>query len=566
MEELAQQGETLEKEESTSRPEESMSALVKEFDMNRLHAGDVVEGTIVSVQSDAILVDVGVKTEGIISHREVERMSKEDLEALKPGEKILVYVVRPEDREGNLILSIAKAEQEHDWLEAEHLYKDREAFEAPVAGFNRGGLIVKMGRLRGFVPASQLAPAHKPNGDSNELWKSLVSEKLFLKIIELDRKRNRLILSERAALGEWRRAQKEKLLETLQKGEIRHGRVTSIAPFGAFVDLGGADGLVHVSEISWSRVKHPSEAVKVGQEVDVYVLNVDREKKRIGLSIRRAMPNPWDSVVERYAVGQVVDAVITNLTDFGAFARLEQGIEGLIHISELADRRVDHPREVVKPGQDVTVRIIKIDPKRKRIGLSIRLVPEDKYTMVDWDVAESPQEEEVVTVMEETIAASQRPERAAQPEEPAAEAEAEETAAPAEAKAEETAAPAKSKAEETAAPAGAEAEETVAPAEAGAEETVAPAEAEAEETAAVAEEETMAAAGAEAEVPEAEKAKEIANEAGDAVPITAETEEAVEGIAETTAEEASGDAGTETPVAENPPDASGDASGAESTE
>ncbi len=405
MEELVQQGETLEKEVSASRPEETMSALVENLDMNRLHAGDVVEGTIVSVQPDAILVDVGVKTEGIISHREIERMSKEDLEALKPGEKVLVYVVRPEDREGNLILSLSKAQQERDWLEAERLYKNKEAFEAQVSGFNRGGLIVRMGKLRGFVPASQLTQEHKPNGESTELWKSLVGEKLFLKVIELDRKRNRLILSERAALGEWRKAQKEKLLETLQKGEIRHGRVTSIAPFGAFVDLGGADGLVHVSEISWSRVKHPSEAVKVGQEVDVYVLSVDREKKRIGLSIRRAKPNPWDTVVEKYAVGQVAEAVITNLADFGAFARLEDGLEGLIHISELADQRVDHPREVVKPGQTVQVRIIKIDPKRKRIGLSIRLVPEDKYAMVDWEVAESPEEAmaEVESVIEETV-------------------------------------------------------------------------------------------------------------------------------------------------------------------
>ncbi len=427
MEEQVQQGETLEKEVSVSRPEETtMSALVEKMDMNRLHAGDVVEGTIVSVQPDAILVDVGVKTEGIISHREIERMSKEDMEALKPGEKVLVYVVRPEDREGNLILSLSKAQQERDWLEAERLYKNKEAFEAQVSGFNRGGLIVRMGKLRGFVPASQLTSEHKPNGESSELWKSLVGEKLFLKVIELDRKRNRLILSERAALGEWRRAQKEKLLETLKKGEIRHGRITSIAPFGAFVDLGGADGLVHVSEISWSRVKHPSEAVKVGQEVDVYVLSVDREKKRIGLSIRRAKPNPWDMVVERYAVGQVVDAVITNLADFGAFARLEDGLEGLIHISELADQRVDHPREVVKPGQKVQVRIIKIDPKRKRIGLSIRLVPEDRYAMVDWDVAESPEEaakEEVATVIEETVAVTQ--ESAAEKEEETAE-----TAAP----------------------------------------------------------------------------------------------------------------------------------------
>ncbi len=498
MNELSQQGEAQEKEVMTSNSEASMSELVESFDLNHLRPGQVVEGTIVSVRPDAVLVDVGAKTEGIVGQRELDRMSPEEREALKPGEKVLVYVVRSGGVDGTLLLSITRAAREKDWREAERLYKSRTAFQAPVAGFNRGGLIVKIGGLRGFVPASQLAPDHKVNGEASpqEVWGKLVGQELFLKVIEVNPGKNRLILSERAAMRERRKAQKQKLLETLKVGEIRNGVVTSVTDFGAFVDLGGADGLIHVSELSWGKAKHPKEVVSVGEEVKVYVLNVDKEKQRIALSLRRAKPNPWDTIVERYAIGQLVEAVITNLADFGAFAEIEDGVEGLIHISELSDQRVKHPREVVKPGDRVTVRIIKMNPEKKKIGLSIRLVPEDKYAVVDWVPVESPEELEeggdVAAVMEEALAAAKELEQA---DESAEEAPVE---TPVEEKAEESEAP-ESEAEESAPEVAAEEE---APVEAPVE-----AEAAAEQEPAV-EEAAASEDNAEAENPEAEEMAE----------------------------------------------------------
>jgi small subunit ribosomal protein S1 len=203
-----------------------------------------------------------------------------------------------------------------------------------------------------------------------------------LKVVEMDRQRNRLILSERAAMRDWRKNQKDRLLSTLNKGDVLKGIVTSIADFGAFVDLGGADGLIHLSELAWHRVEHPREILRVGQEVEVYVMNVDEERKRIGLSLRRLSPEPWSVVADRYQVGQVVTATITRLAAFGAFAKIDDAIEGLIHISEMADYRINHPKEIVQEGDVVQVRVIRIDPQHRRIGLSLRQASDDNY--VDW--------------------------------------------------------------------------------------------------------------------------------------------------------------------------------------
>jgi small subunit ribosomal protein S1 len=250
-------------------------------------------------------------------------------------------------------------------------------------------LIVRVGRVRGFVPASQIASIRLPRGDSEEEriehLNELLDRKLRLKIIELDRKRNRLILSERAAMREWRQEQKDRLLDNLQEGEVRKGTVSSLCDFGAFVDLGGADGLVHLSELSWSRVNHPREILKVGQKVDVYVLGVDRDRKRIALSLKRLKPEPWTTVEERYSIGQLVKATITKITDFGAFARLDEEIEGLVHISELSEERIGHPSDMVHEGQEIELRIIRIDPARQRMGLSLRRVNEELYFQdSDW--------------------------------------------------------------------------------------------------------------------------------------------------------------------------------------
>lgn len=360
-------------------------------------AGEIRDGIIVSVSPNEILIDIGAKSEGVVSGRELERLGSE-IERLKPGDAVVAYVVKPEDKNGNVVLSLTKAQQEQDWRRVEKLWQSQEIFEGVVSGYNRGGVIVKLGKVRGFVPSSQLISAHhvaqKQSGETGEQWwASLVGSKLRLKVVELDRKRNRLILSERQAMRDWRKIQKQQLLDTLKKGDRVRGRVSSLADFGAFVDLGGADGLIHLSELSWGRVSHPSEVLRVGQEVEVEVINIDRERKRIGLSLRRLQPEPWSVVHEKYAIGQLVEGTITKLTDFGAFARLDNEIEGLIHISELSDQRISHPREVVKEGETYTLRIIRIEPQRRRIGLSLKRVADERYAEIDWREVEEDEEE-----------------------------------------------------------------------------------------------------------------------------------------------------------------------------
>jgi small subunit ribosomal protein S1 len=364
-----------------------MSALMEEaLSFRRLKQGDIVDGEIVSVTPTEVLVDVGAKSEGLVPSKELERLGREGLERLQVGETIPVYVVRPEDREGNVILSIRKAEEEGDWRHAVARHEAGDSFETQIAGFNKGGLIVRLGRLRGFVPASQLSREHQGKDDQQpeERWARLVGASIYVKIIELNRKRKRLILSERAAVRGVREAQREKLLEELRVGEVRRGTVSSLTDFGAFVDLGGADGLIHLSELSWNRAAKPQDVLKVGQQVDVYILNVDREKKRIALSLKRLEPEPWSTVETRYYVGQLVEGTITRLASFGAFALIDNELEGLIHISELSSGRINHPKEVVRVGEKHVMRIIRIDPSRKRLGLSIKRVADPDYADLDW--------------------------------------------------------------------------------------------------------------------------------------------------------------------------------------
>jgi small subunit ribosomal protein S1 len=367
--------------------EHPMSALMEDaLSFRRLQPGDIVDGEIVSVTPTEVLVDVGAKSEGLVPSKELERLGRDGLESLKVGQVIPVYVVRSEDREGNLLLSIRRAEEESDWRRAQQLYEESEAIETQVAGFNKGGLIVRLGRLRGFVPASQLVAEHRGSNaqQPEERWARLVGTEIHVKVIELNRKRKRLILSERAALRVVREAQKAELLENLRPGEVRRGVVSSLADFGAFVNLGGADGLIHLSELSWNRTAKPKEVLDVGQEVDVYVLNVDRERKRIALSLKRLEPEPWATAESRYYVGQLVEGTITRLANFGAFALVNDELEGLIHISELSNGRINHPQEVVHEGEKHVMRIIRIDPKRRRMGLSLKRVADPEYADLDW--------------------------------------------------------------------------------------------------------------------------------------------------------------------------------------
>lgn len=364
--------------------EESMERLMESYmdeldhELQGPRRGEVLDGTIVRVDPEGILVDIGLKSEGFIPSHEVQKIRAAG-EHLQVGDHVVVYVLQPESPERHVILSLSRARVERGWRLAQQAQEANELIKAEVIDYNRGGVIVNVHGLRGFVPLSQIASVRGSTTNAEEIeaqLRRLLHQTLPLKIIELNRRRNRLILSERQAIQEQRAQRKEQLIHELREGEIRHGRVTSLTDFGAFVDVGGADGLVHISELAWGTVGHPSEVVAVGQEVDVYVLGVDHERKKIALSLKRAQPEPWTRVTERYAVNQIVDATITKLATFGAFARLEPGVEGLIHISELSEGHVTHPRQVVHEGQRVAVRILRIEPDRRRIGLSMREVPQ----------------------------------------------------------------------------------------------------------------------------------------------------------------------------------------------
>jgi len=271
-------------------------------------------------------------------------------------------------------VSVEPTVAEYQWRDAQEAMEQGKELELPVVGCNRGGVLVGWGDLRGFVPASHLVnlSPHSNEDERQDELRRLIGSRLRLKIIELDQEQRRLILSERAACID--ESSRQELLNALCPGDICQGHVTNLCSFGAFVDLGGLEGLVHVSELSWGRVEHPSDAFEPGQPVEVYVLNIDRERGRVGLSIKRLQPDPWQSVEERYQVGQVVEGVITHVVDFGAFARVEEGLEGLIHISELAEGNFLHPHDVVREGDVVTARVLNIDSERRRMGLSLRRI------------------------------------------------------------------------------------------------------------------------------------------------------------------------------------------------
>ncbi len=343
--------------------------------------GDVVDGVIVRIDPDEILVDIGLKSEGVLSTKELPASGDWSFENLHLNDKVLVYIIQPETSEGHATLSLKRANAERQWRVAEEQYRNNELLKARVIDYNKGGLIVDVSGIRGFVPISQILNLKREEvaqgGDNQETAAKLASMKdkeLQLKIIEINRARNRLILSERLAAQEWRQRRREELLDELKPGEVRHGVVSNLANFGAFVDLGGADGLVHISQLAWSRVNHPSEVLKVGQEVEVQVLSVDKEKKKIALSIKRAEVDPWTTIASRYTPGQVVTGTITKIAPFGAFARIEDGIEGLIHSSELAPGM--DARANLHEGQELQLRILRIEPDRRRLGLSLRQADE----------------------------------------------------------------------------------------------------------------------------------------------------------------------------------------------
>lgn len=381
----------------------SMAELLaqEEDAIQEIKPGTIVKGVVASKRSGEIFVDIGAKYEGLVEPRDLNNLSPEEIAEIKVGDTIPVYVLKTQhDEEDHIRLSLSQARAEKDWDRAEELFEASELVESEVIGHNKGGLIASFGHVRGFVPGSQLISVQYTSQNKADLWDQLVGETLKLKIIEVDRSRNRLIFSERAASDEIRKEkvkEKAKFLEQLSEGDVCEGRVTSIADFGAFVDIGGIDGLIHLSELAWTHVSHPTEILNIGDEVDVYILNIEHDQQRVALSLKRLQPEPWSEVFEYYQINQIVDAVVTKLTNFGAFARIDNRIEGLIHISEITDKNITHPREVVSEDQEVKVRIIHIDPERRRMGLSLKQVEDQEnwseYQQEDSD-AELPDDPE----------------------------------------------------------------------------------------------------------------------------------------------------------------------------
>ena len=369
------------------RPEPStMEELLAEqdTDIRSFKHGDVVEGAIVRIDKDEILVDIGAKSEGVVSNRELYGRNAESSPVLAVGDVVLVYVLQPESPEGHVVLSLRRAGLERKWRSMQEQFETGVIIEAPVIDHNKGGLIVDCG-IRGFVPISQIVDFprrpqnEQPRDAAQEIAEKLqpyVGRRLRLKILEVNRKANRLILSEKVALYEERREKRDELFSSLQVGQKVKGNIRSIAPFGVFVDLGGIDGLVHKSELSWNKVNNPEAGYKVGEEVEAEVIDINHERGRISLSIRRLQPDPWHSTVADFKVGEIIDGTVTKLVNFGAFVRVRDGLEGLIHISELSHQRVAHPGDVVREGQTIKLKIISLDSERHRLGLSLKQAEE----------------------------------------------------------------------------------------------------------------------------------------------------------------------------------------------
>ncbi|HEX5467334.1 MAG TPA: 30S ribosomal protein S1 [Candidatus Limnocylindrales bacterium] len=356
----------------------------QEGDIRSLKHGDVVEGTVVRIDKDEILVDIGAKSEGVVSNRELYGRHAESQPVLNLGDTVLVYVLQPESEAGHAVLSLRRAGLERKWRSMQELFDAGTIIEAPVIDHNKGGLIVDCG-IRGFVPISQIVDfPRRPQNDqprdaAQEIAEKLqpfVGRKLRLKILEVNRKANRLILSEKVALYEERREKRDELFSSLQVGQRVTGNVRSIAPFGVFIDLGGIDGLVHKSELSWNKVNNPEAGYKVGDEVEAEVIDINHERGRISLSIRRLQPDPWDSTVADFKTGDIIEGTVTKIVNFGAFVRVRDGLEGLIHISELSHQRVAHPGDVVHEGQRLNLKIISLESDRHRLGLSLKQAEE----------------------------------------------------------------------------------------------------------------------------------------------------------------------------------------------
>ena len=355
-------GTVIEHEEYT---DEEMHALI-DGTMTDFDEGDLVSGTIVKVERDEVLLDIGYKSEGVIPARELSiRRDANPADVVSLGDEVEALVLQKEDKDGRLILSKKRAEYERSWTDIEAKFNAAEVVEGEVIEVVKGGLILDIG-LRGFLPASLVDLRRVKD------LASFMGDRLEARVIEMDRNRNNVVLSRRVVLEEGRKHERAEILEKLQKGQILPGAVSSIVDFGAFVDLGGIDGLVHISELSWSHVNHPSEVVKVGDEVEVKVLDVDMSRERISLGLKQTQPDPWQELVKKFPVGSIIEGNVTKLVPFGAFVGLGDGVEGLVHISEMAKTHVETPEQVTAVGSEIMVKVKEVDLDRRRISLSMR--------------------------------------------------------------------------------------------------------------------------------------------------------------------------------------------------
>src|SRR5690606_5813774 len=309
--------------------------------------------------------------DGIVRSEDLERLDEQMRSSLKVGDEVPVYVLNPRDQDDNLIVSINMGLQRYDRETARELLKSEEVDSVRVTGHNRGGILVRWRRLEGFIPSSHLTSVNFAS-DRREVWNELIGQELVVKVIEVDQDRRRLIFSEREAQREWRAQQKARLLAELKEGDVVKGTVTGLRDFGAFVNLGGADGLIHVSELAWHRVDHPQDVLRVGDTIDVYVLNLDRDSNRIALSRKRLLSDPWEDAAERYHEGQLVEGTVTNVVDFGAFVALDNGLEGLLHLSEMGDGTLKEPHSYVKKGDRLSLRISHLESEKRRVGFTQR--------------------------------------------------------------------------------------------------------------------------------------------------------------------------------------------------
>lgn len=376
------------KEKGKEAAPSAYEATFKEY-----QAGDIVKGKVLKVDPSGVLVDIKYKADGLILPEELaEKIPGSLEEVVKVGDVIDVYIENLENKEGYVLLSKKRADQERKWRVASEAYRNKTLLEGKVIQALRGGLVIDCDGIRGFIPASQVSKKAEESLDS------FVGKNLPVKVIEVNPRQGKIVLSHKLAAGEKEKFDTQKLINELEVGQVRRGKVVSLKSFGAFVDLGGIEGLIHLSELSWKRVKHPSEVLKTGDEIDVFVLGVDRVNKKVSLGLKELQPDPWVNAADLYKPGQVVKAKILRFAKFGAFVELEHGLEGLIHISELSREPVQKPEDAVKIGDTVDVKILRVIPDEQKIGLSIKEVLKDREKQAPKEVSPPPAEEKKVTI------------------------------------------------------------------------------------------------------------------------------------------------------------------------